>query len=80
MKVIQIADGILIQIRVKPKSNNFKIEQEENNLLIRCRNPAEKGKANKELLKELSKLFRHEVFIVSGLTSKEKIILVKDEV
>lgn len=77
MKMTQTTEGILIKAIVKPRSNNFKIEQEENNLLIYCRNPPEKGKTNKELMKELPKLFGHEVFIVSGLTRKEKIILVK---
>jgi len=77
MKMTQITEGTLIKVVVKPKSNNFRIEQEESNLLIHCRNPPEKGKTNKELMKELSKFFEHEVFIVSGLTSREKVILVK---
>ncbi|HVP40793.1 MAG TPA: DUF167 domain-containing protein [Candidatus Krumholzibacteriaceae bacterium] len=78
MKTTQTTEGILIKVKVKPRSNNFKMEREEDNLVVHCRNPPEKGKANKELIKELSKLLGHEVFIVSGLTSKEKIILIKD--
>ena len=78
MKTTQTTEGILIKVKVKPRSSNFKIDREENNLVVRCRNPPEKGKANKELIKELSKLLGHEVFIVSGLASKEKIILIKD--
>lgn len=78
MKVTQTNEGILINVIVKPKSKKFKMEQEENNLLIHCRNAPEKGKANKELTRELSKLFGHQVFIISGLKSREKIILLKD--
>lgn len=78
MKATQTNAGILIKVIVKPKSDKFKIEQEENNLLVHTRSPPEKGKANKELIKELSKLFGHEVYVVSGLKSREKIILLKD--
>jgi uncharacterized protein (TIGR00251 family) len=78
MKTTKTTEGILIKVRVKPRSSSFKIEREENNLVVHCRNPPEKGRANKELIKELSKLFGHEVFIVSGLSSKEKIVLIKD--
>jgi uncharacterized protein (TIGR00251 family) len=80
MKTTQTTAGILVEVKVKPRSSNFKIEREENNLVIHCRNPAEKGKANKELIKELSKRLGHKVFIISGLTSKEKIILIKNAV
>jgi uncharacterized protein (TIGR00251 family) len=51
---------------------------EEENLLVFCRNAPEKGKVNKELIKELAKLLKREVMMISGFTSKEKIILVKD--
>jgi uncharacterized protein (TIGR00251 family) len=78
MKMTQTPEGTLIKVIVKPRSNSFKVEQEENNLFVHCRSPPEKGKANKELMKELSKLLGHDVFIVSGLTSREKVILVKD--
>jgi uncharacterized protein (TIGR00251 family) len=78
MKTTQTTEGILIKVIVKPRSSNFKMEREENYLVVYCRNPPEKGKANNELIKELAKLLGHEVFIVSGLTSKEKIILIKD--
>ena len=78
METTHTTEGILIKVKVKPRSSNFKIEREENNLVVRCRNPPEKGKANKELIKELSKFFGRKVFIVSGLTSQEKIVLIKD--
>jgi uncharacterized protein (TIGR00251 family) len=37
-----------------------------------------KGKVNKELVKELSRLFKRRVEIVSGFTSRQKKILIRD--
>ena len=36
-----------------------------------------KGKVNKEIIKELSRLFHAEVELISGATSKQKQLLVK---
>lgn len=76
--MIQTREGTIIKAIVKPKSKGFKIESEEDNLLVFCRNVPEKGKVNKELINELSKLLKREVAIISGFTTKEKIILIKD--
>lgn len=70
-------NGTLIKIIVKPKSRNFRIQPEEENLLVFCTNAPEKGKINKEIVKELSRLLKHQVAIVSGFTSREKIILIQ---
>lgn len=78
MKLTENIEGTLIKVVAKPRSKGFKLEQEENNLVVHCRSPPEKGKANKELIKELSRFFGHEVFIISGLMSREKIILVEN--
>jgi uncharacterized protein (TIGR00251 family) len=78
LKITPTTNGALIKIIVKPKSKNFKIQLEEENLLVYCRNAPEKGKVNKELMKELSRLLKHQVIITSGFGSKEKLVLVKD--
>jgi len=65
------------KIIVKPNSNKTEILEfnKENNLYkIAVSAPADKNKANKELIKFLSKHFRKKAIIKSGLTSKEKII------
>jgi len=72
-------NGTLIKIIVKPKSKNFRIRSEEENLLVFCTNAPEKGKVNKEIVKELSRLLKHQVAIVSGFTSREKIVLIIGE-
>ena len=78
MKITQTENGTIIRIIVKPKSRKFEIKPEEEALLVFCRNVPEKGKVNKELVKELARLLKRQVEIVSGFTSREKIILVKN--
>ncbi|MBW2969021.1 DUF167 domain-containing protein, partial [Candidatus Woesearchaeota archaeon] len=48
--------------------------KEKKALIIAVKSPADKNKANLELIKFLSKQLKHKVRIKSGLTSKEKII------
>jgi len=78
LKMTQTKKGTLIKIVVKPKSKKFEIKPEKESLIVFCRNAPEKGKVNRELIKELSKLLKCQVTIVSGFTSKEKIILIKN--
>lgn len=46
----------------------------ENEYLVKLKQPRRKGKANAALLKVLSRYFNRKVRIVSGLTSKNKIV------
>ena len=63
---------------VKPNSKKFKIKVENDELIVFCRETPEKGRVNKELIKELSRLFKKKAEILSGFTSKQKRILIKD--
>lgn len=47
-------------------------------LVIFCRETPVKGRVNKELVKQLSRLFKKKVEIISGFTSKQKRVLVRD--
>jgi len=78
MKMTQAPNGVFLRITAKPRSRTFEIKPEAEALVVYCRNVPEKGKVNKELTKELSKLLKRQVMIVSGFVSKEKIIFVKD--
>jgi len=62
---------------VKPNSKEFKIMVEEDEIVVFCKEEPFKGKVNKELVKELSKLFGRRVELVSGFTSKNKKLLIK---
>ena len=75
-------DEILNQKRfsviVKPNSKKNEITGiEKGALKVNIAAPAEKNKANLEVIKFFSKKLKKKAFIVSGLTSRNKIIGVK---
>ena len=76
MKMLKTEDGVILQIQVKPKSKNFRI-QVNDELVIFCRQQPVKGTVNRELVKELSKIFERKVEIISGLRSKVKKIFLR---
>ncbi|MFA4668624.1 DUF167 family protein [Pyrococcus kukulkanii] len=72
--------GTIIQIIVKPNAKENKIEGIDpwrNRLKVSVKAPPVGGKANKELVKFLSRFFGAEVEIIRGETSRDKDILVK---
>ena len=78
MKLRETAQGTLIEIHVKPRSKQFKIQVEEDELLVFCRESPVKGRVNRELTKELSRLFKRRVQILSGFRSRQKTLLIEN--
>jgi uncharacterized protein (TIGR00251 family) len=78
MKITESKDGIIIEVFVKPKSPKFEIFLQEDKLIVRCTEEPFKGKVNKELLKALTRFFHTDVELVSGATSKQKRLLLKN--
>jgi uncharacterized protein (TIGR00251 family) len=76
MKANETQDGTVIEVFVKPNSQNFKITVDDGEIVVFCTEQPVKGKVNKELVKEFSKFFHAKVEIVSGLTSKQKRLLI----
>ncbi|HSO25480.1 MAG TPA: DUF167 family protein [Methanobacteriaceae archaeon] len=76
MKAIkEIEDGILVDIEVSPNASKFEISGYNTwreRIEIRIKSLPQKGKANKEIIKEFSKLTRNQVEIISGLKSHQK--------
>jgi uncharacterized protein len=72
MSIKETKDGVLLTVFVKPNSSQFKIELNGDEVVIYATEEPEKGKVNKEILKELTRLFHAKVEIVSGATSREK--------
>ena len=71
------SNGFILKIRVKPKSRQFKILPGEE-LIVFCKETPYRGKVNKELIQEMTKFFGKEVILISGFTSKNKKLLIKD--
>ncbi len=77
MSITQTKDGVIITILVKPNAPKFKIELDDNEIVVHSTEEPVKGKVNKEIIKEFTKLFHTKVEIVFGLTSKQKKLLIK---
>lgn len=78
MKLQKTSGGVVTEVRVKPKSKRFRIAVESDELVVFCREVPVKGRVNKELVKELSRFFKRRVEILSGLSSRQKRILIRD--
>ena len=69
-----------ISVRVKPNMNEERIEKEGGIYTVFVKEPARENKANRaviELFSEYFKVPKSQVFILSGLRSKQKIIEIK---
>ncbi len=78
MKITETKNGTIIEVFVKPNQPKFNIKIDGDEIIIFCTEEPVKGKVNKELIKELSKLFHAQIEIISGLTSKQKRLLIKN--
>jgi len=78
MKLLKTAQGVVLDVYVKPKSEKFMVELDEDELVVSCREAPVKRKVNRELLKKLSRLFNRKVEIVSGFSSRKKKLLIRD--
>ena len=77
MKTVETKEGLIIEITVKPRARDFKILIEGEEIIVHCKEEPTKGKVNKELIKELTRILHRQVELVSGFTSKQKRLLVK---
>jgi hypothetical protein len=79
MKLTETKDGVIIEIYVKPNSPKFEVRVEGDEVVVRSTEEPEKGKVNKQIIKELSQLFHVNVELVSGATSRQKRFLVREK-
>lgn len=62
-----------IEVTVVPKAGSFRVERKQDgSLKVYLRSAPESNKANIELVKEMRRLLKAEVRLVSGLTSRHK--------
>lgn len=78
MRLQKTGGGVVIVVHVKPKAKQFRVFVESDELVVFCREVPVKGRVNRELIKELSRLFHKRVEILSGFSTRQKKILVRD--
>ena len=69
----------LLKIIVKPNAKKNEIiayDDLKQGIKVNIKAPADKNKANKEVVKFFSRLLKKDVKIKAGLTSKEKLLLI----
>lgn len=74
-------NNVLVDIEVSPNSKKFEItnfNEWRGRIEIRIKQIPQKGKANKEICKELSKIFNCDVAIFKGEKSSQKTIIFKN--
>jgi uncharacterized protein (TIGR00251 family) len=77
MKITETKDGIILEVLAKPMSKNFRIAVEADEIVVFCTEEPVEGRANKELVKGLSRLLKRRVELVSGFGSKQKRLLIR---
>lgn len=78
MKLHETAQGVAVNVYVKPRSKHFQLTVQNGELVVFCRETPVRGRVNRELRNELSKLFKRRVEILSGLSSRQKNILINN--
>ncbi len=66
MSIKETKDGAIITIFVKPNSPKFKIELDGDEIVVHATEEPEKGKVNKEIFKEFSKLLHAKVELATA--------------
>ncbi|MFA5572335.1 MAG: hypothetical protein GX799_09115 [Crenarchaeota archaeon] len=75
MSIKETKDGVLLHIFVKPNASKFKFEVDGEEVVVYSTEEPVKGRVNKEIIKESGKLLGFQVEIISGMTSKQKVLL-----
>ena len=78
MKINETKDGTIIELFVKPNQPKFNVTIDDDEILVFSTEEPVKGKVNKELVRELSRFFHTKIELVSGLTSRQKQLLIRD--
>jgi len=78
MKLRETQKGLILDVYVKPRSREFRIVVEGDEIVVHCSEEPVGGRVNRELVKELSRLFDKRVELVSGSSSRQKRLLVRD--
>ncbi len=78
MRPQEAVQGIVMEVYIKPRSKQFQLAVENDEVTVYCREVPVKGRVNRELIRGLSRLFERRVEIVSGFSSRQKKVLIED--
>lgn len=80
---MELTEGVFkVSISVRPGAKETRIWKDEESLHIKVKAQAQKGKANKEIIKVLSKYLaipKSSISIISGMTSSHKFLRIECE-
>lgn len=76
--MVETKEGCVLNVTVRLHSREFRVKVEGEVLIVFCKEEPVKGRVNREIVKQLSKLFHKQVELVSGFSSREKRILVRN--
>jgi uncharacterized protein len=80
-KTLQKKCVVFLRVKISPNASENKITEimadEEHTVKIQIKAKPEQGKANKEIMKFLGKLFKAECEIISGNTGSVKLVKLK---
>lgn len=77
MRLNDTKEGTVLEVLVKVRCRMFKLIVEGEEVVAECTQEPVKGRVNKELINELSRIFQREVSLVSGVTSRQKLVLIR---
>jgi uncharacterized protein (TIGR00251 family) len=71
-------DKRLVRVKVIPNSDRSSIQRREDEIKVKVTSPAQKGKANRELLRILYRTFgTRDIKVVTGRTSRSKLVRIR---
>jgi uncharacterized protein (TIGR00251 family) len=70
---------MLLEVKVVPNSREFRIERDGAGWKIHLTEPAERNKANIELVKEMEKITGRRVRILRGATGRKKVLEIEGQ-
>ena len=76
MNITENINGTIINVFVKPSQQKFDIVIDGDEIIVFSTEEPVKGKVNKQILKELAELFNARVELLTGVTSRQKRLLV----
>ncbi len=77
MEIQETLGGIILSVSVRPDSGRFAFYKKDDEALLELSSPPREGRANQEMIRELSRLLGCEVRILRGSRSKRKLLLLR---